>query len=89
VIKPGGKLVFFGATLGNPSKLDVRKIFWNQIKLIGTTMGSDQDFLDMLELVNTHQIKPIIDSVYSFDSAVEAFDRMRDGEQLGKIVLKP
>jgi len=52
-------------------------------------MGSDQDFLDMLELVNTHQIKPIIDSVYSFDSAVEAFDRMRDGEQLGKIVLKP
>jgi NADPH:quinone reductase-like Zn-dependent oxidoreductase len=89
VIKPGGKIVFFGATLGSPSKLEVRKIFWNQIKLIGTTMGSDQDFLEMLELVDTYQIKPIIDSVYSFDSAVEAFDRMRDGEQLGKIVLKP
>ncbi len=89
VIKPGGKIVFFGATLGNPSKLEARKIFWNQIKLIGTTMGSDQDFLEMLELVETYQIKPIIDSVYSFDSAVEAFDRMRDGEQLGKIVLKP
>jgi len=89
VIKPGGKIVFFGATLGNPSKLEARKIFWNQIKLIGTTMGSDEDFLNMLHLVNEYQIKPIVDSVYSFDSAVEAFDRMRDGEQLGKIVLKP
>jgi NADPH:quinone reductase-like Zn-dependent oxidoreductase len=89
VVKPGGKVVFYGATRGNPSKLEARKIFWNQIKLIGTTMGSDQDFLDMLELVETHQIKPIIDSVYSFDSALEAFDRMRDSEQLGKIVLKP
>lgn len=89
VVKPGGKIVFYGATLGNPSKLEARKIFWNQIKLIGTTMGSDQDFLDMLQLVDEHKIKPIVDSVYSFDSAVEAFDRMRDGEQLGKIVLKP
>jgi zinc-binding alcohol dehydrogenase/oxidoreductase len=89
VVKPGGKLVFYGATLGNPNKLEARKIFWNQIKLLGTTMGSDQDFINMLDLVNRHQIKPIVDSIFSFDSAAEAFDRMRDGEQLGKIVLRP
>ena len=89
VVKPGGRIVFFGATMGNPSKLEARKIFWNQIKLIGTTMGSDQDFLAMLALVNSEKIKPLIDSVYPFQSAEEAFDRMRAGEQLGKIVLTP
>lgn len=89
VVKPGGKIVFFGATLGNPSKLEARKIFWNQIKIIGTTMGSDDDFEGMLNLVNAHQMKPLVDSVFTFDNAVEAFNRMRDGKQLGKIVLVP
>lgn len=89
VVKPGGKIVFFGATLGNPTKLEARKIFWNQIKIIGTTMGSDVDFEGMLDLVNTYQIKPWVDSVFTFDKAVEAFNRMRDGKQLGKIVLIP
>jgi NADPH:quinone reductase-like Zn-dependent oxidoreductase len=89
VAKPGGKIVFFGATLGNPSKLEARKIFWNQLKIIGTTMGSDADFDGMLDLVTTHQIKPLVDSVFKFEQALEAFDRMRDGKQLGKIVLVP
>lgn len=88
VIKPGGKLVFFGATLGNPSDLDVRKIFWNQITLKGTTMGSDRDFEDMLDFVTHHHIKPIIDRVFDFDQAATAFERMQLGAQVGKLVLK-
>jgi D-arabinose 1-dehydrogenase-like Zn-dependent alcohol dehydrogenase len=52
-------------------------------------MGSDNDFEGMLNLVNAHQIKPLVDSVFTFDNAVEAFNRMRDGKQLGKIVLVP
>ncbi len=89
VVKPGGKIVFYGATLGNPSKLEARKIFWNQIKIIGTTMGSDSDFEAMLNLVNQHKIKPLVDSIYTFDQAELAFDRMKAGKQLGKIVLIP
>jgi NADPH:quinone reductase-like Zn-dependent oxidoreductase len=89
VAKPGGKIVFFGATLGNPSTLEARKIFWNQLKIIGTTMGSDDDFDGMLDLVTTHQIKPLVDSVFKLEQALEAFDRMQDGKQLGKIVLVP
>ncbi|PZX53950.1 NADPH:quinone reductase-like Zn-dependent oxidoreductase [Algoriphagus ratkowskyi] len=89
VAKPGGKIVFYGATLGNPSKLIARKIFWNQLKIMGTTMGSDQDFINMLSLVCEKRIVPIIDQVFKFDEAEEAFDRMRDGKQTGKIVLVP
>ncbi|RAI93988.1 quinone oxidoreductase family protein [Algoriphagus yeomjeoni] len=89
VAKPGGKIVFYGATLGNPSKLEARKIFWNQLKIMGTTMGSDQDFKNMVSFVNEKKIKPIIDQVFGFDKAEEAFNRMRDGKQTGKIVLVP
>ncbi|WP_297334975.1 zinc-binding dehydrogenase [Algoriphagus sp.] len=89
VAAPGGRIVFYGATLGNPSHLEARKIFWNQLKIMGSTMGSDRDFNQMLDLVRTHKIKPVLDQVFSFSQAVEAFDRMKAGAQMGKIVLKP
>lgn len=89
VAKPGGRIVFYGATMGNPGKVEARKIFWNQLKIMGSTMGSDLDFQHMTELVNTHQIKPIVDSVFTLERAVAAFDRMKAGEQFGKIVLTP
>ncbi len=89
VARPGGRIVFYGATTGNPGKLESRKIFWNQLKLMGSTMGSDQDFESMLRLVNEKKITPVIDSVFKFEEAVDAFDRMRAGEQMGKIVLVP
>jgi zinc-binding alcohol dehydrogenase/oxidoreductase len=88
VTKPGGSIVFFGATKGNPETVDVRKLFWSQIKLIGTTMGSDRDFAQMLAFVAKHQIAPLIDSVTPLDSASEAFDKMKAGSQLGKLVLQ-
>lgn len=89
VAKPGGKIVFYGATMGNPGKLEARKIFWNQLKIMGSTMGSDQDFKEMLDLVSLKQIRPIIDQVFALENAVEAFDRMKAGAQFGKIVLTP
>ncbi|MHA7128576.1 zinc-binding dehydrogenase [Algoriphagus namhaensis] len=89
VCAPGATLVFYGATTGNPEGLDARRIFWNQLAIKGSTMGSDQDFEDMLHFVTQHQIRPLVDQVFTFDRAVEAFDRMRDGKQLGKIILKP
>lgn len=88
VVKPGGKIVFFGATLGNPSGMNVRKVFWNQITLKGTTMGSDRDFEDMLDFVTQHSIKPIIDSVFESADIFQAFDRMQQGAQMGKLVIK-
>jgi len=88
LIKPGGKLVVYGATLGNPSGLDMRRVFWNQITIQGSTMGSDKDFADMVNFVNLHKISPVLDSVYPLADAVQAFDKMKEGKQIGKIVIK-
>jgi NADPH:quinone reductase-like Zn-dependent oxidoreductase len=89
IAKPGGRLVFYGATRGNPPQLEARKLFWNQLQLIGTTMGTDQDFADMLALVDSLQLKPRIDAVYPLNEAAAALDRMKQGLQFGKIVLIP
>ncbi len=89
VCKPGARIVFYGATRGNPGQLEARKLFWNQLQLIGTTMGSDADFLQMLQLVEKFTIKPVVDAVYPFSQAEQAFDRMKEGKQFGKITLVP
>lgn len=88
IIKPGGKLVFYGATKGSPQKLNVHKMFWKQIAIQGSTMGSDQDFESMLEFVELYKIKPIISSVRPFDEIISAFDEMKEGKQFGKLVAK-
>lgn len=85
---PGGRIVFFGATAGNPSELPMRKVFWKQLSLLGTTMGSPNDFAGMLEVFAKHRIKPVIDKVFDFDRANEALDRMEAGGQMGKILIR-
>jgi D-arabinose 1-dehydrogenase-like Zn-dependent alcohol dehydrogenase len=62
-------------------------MFWNQVRLQGSTMGNDQEFIDMLKLTSEQQLVPMIDSVRPFEEVTEALDRMRDGQQFGKIVL--
>ncbi|HSF55443.1 MAG TPA: zinc-binding dehydrogenase, partial [Algoriphagus sp.] len=89
VCKPGGRIVIYGATMGLPSKLEARKVYWNQLKIMGSTMGSDLDFQSMISFVKEKQIRPAIDQVFTFDNAVKAFDLMKAGDQFGKIVLKP
>ncbi len=88
VLKPGGKIVLYGATKGNPPVLDARKVFWNQIQIIGTTMGTDNDFESMISFVEKKNIRPIIDHIYEPEQAVEAFEKMKEGKQLGKLVIK-
>ncbi|MEJ2048359.1 MAG: zinc-binding dehydrogenase [Calditrichota bacterium] len=60
LVKPGGRIVVFGATAGNVPELNLRRIFWKQIRIQGTTMGHPQDFKNMIRFFNTNQIKPII-----------------------------
>lgn len=88
VLKPGGRLVCYGATLGRPSSLNVQKIFWNQLRIQGTTMGSDGDFAAMVDFVKSHALVPAVDSSYAIEQSREAFDRMKRGEQFGKIVIR-
>jgi len=84
---PGGRVVNYGATAGAPQKLDMFKIFWKQLHLIGSTMGSPRDFAAMLEFVNRHAIRPVIDRIFPLSAANDALALMKDSKQFGKIVL--
>ena len=83
----GGRVVFFGATRGNPPVLPMRKVFWRQLTLLGTTMGSPADWAAMLALVAAQRIRPVVSDVFSIDRAGEAFALMEQGGQFGKIVV--
>ncbi|HEX4850853.1 MAG TPA: zinc-binding dehydrogenase, partial [Puia sp.] len=87
-VRPGGRVVFYGATLGNPSSIEVRRIFWNQLNILGTTMGNPQDFQAMIDFVNENKFRPVVDEVFDFGQANEALKKMDEGRQFGKIVLK-
>ena len=84
---PGGTIVFYGATTGVPKNLNLHKIFWQQIRLQGSTMGSDKEFREMVNFVNEHKIRPIIEDPIPFESVKHAFDQMKEGAQFGKLVV--
>lgn len=85
---PGGRVVFYGATRGNPSALTARRIFWKQLNILGSTMGSPEDFQSMIAFIGQHAIHPIIDKVFPFAEGEAAMRRMDDAHQFGKIVIK-
>jgi NADPH:quinone reductase-like Zn-dependent oxidoreductase len=84
---PGGRIVFFGATRGNPPELPMRRLFWKQVSLLGTTMGSPADFSAMTDFVTRKGVHPIISEVFPLDRVAEAFALMERGGQFGKIVI--
>lgn len=82
----GGRVVFYGATRGD-APLPVRKVFWRQISLLGSTMGSPADWAAMMLFVAQHAVRPVVSDVFPLARAAEAFARMERGEQFGKIVV--
>jgi len=88
VLKPKGKIVFYGATNGLPAKLDMYRMFWNQLSLLGSTMGNDNEFSEMLTFVSKHQIRPLIDSIRPFSKIVESFPDITRPNKAGKIVFQ-
>lgn len=84
---PGARVVSYGGTLGVVNNYSPQLVFWKQLSILGTTMGSDEEFQDMVRLVETYKIKPVVDSVYAKEEAHLAFQRMALGKQFGKIVI--
>ena len=88
-LNPGGRYVFFGATQGDATKgLSMAKLFFKQIRIQGSTMGSESEFAEMIHFVEKHNITPTVDKVYPLEHGVEAHHRMLNSEQTGKIVIK-
>jgi NADPH:quinone reductase-like Zn-dependent oxidoreductase len=85
-LKPGGRLATFGATTG-PTQLEIRRLFWKQLSLLGTTMGTPAEFAAMLDLFGDGGLKPVVDRVFPLAEAAAAHKHMEAAEQFGKIVL--
>ncbi len=86
--RKGGKIVLCGVTTGAEAPTNLRTLYWNQLTVLGSTMGSDDDMRKMLEAVNAAKLKPVIDSAFSLENVREAMGRMEVGEQFGKIALE-
>ncbi len=84
---PGGRIVIFGRTAGNIPSISPRTLFWKQLSIFGTSMGTEDEFLSMLDFIHKHKIKPVVDQVFPFEKVNEAFKKMEEGRQFGKIVL--
>jgi NADPH:quinone reductase-like Zn-dependent oxidoreductase len=85
----GGRLVFCGATSGFEVKTDLRFVFFKNLALLGSTMGSRGELHDILRLVGTGRLRPVVDSVLPIEDVGEAHRRIEAREVFGKVVLRP
>lgn len=88
-LKWGGILVTCGATTGFKVETDLRHIFFRQIQVLGSTMGSRGEQFDILRHIESGKLKPILDKVFSLREAKEAHRYLEASEQFGKVVLEP
>jgi NADPH:quinone reductase-like Zn-dependent oxidoreductase len=85
----GGRLVTCGGTSGPMVTSDVRRLFWNQWSIMGSTMGNDAEFEAVVAELSAGRLLPVIDSVFPLERGRQAFERMSEGSQFGKIVITP
>ncbi|MEP7066780.1 MAG: zinc-binding dehydrogenase [Gemmatimonadota bacterium] len=84
----GGRLVTCGATTGPTVQIDVRKLFWHHWSILGSTMGNDRELDAITEALGEGALVPPVDAVFPLEKAREAYERLANGEQFGKIVLR-
>lgn len=85
---PGGRIVNFGRTAGNITDVATRLLYWKQLSIHGSTMGTRDEFLSMLDFLESRNMKPVIDQTFPLEKIEEAMLRMEKGDQFGKIVLQ-
>lgn len=84
---PGGRVVVCGATSGANPPAALHRVWWKQLSVLGSTMGSAEDFRGAYELVASGRARPVVDSVFPLADARAAHERMERGDHFGKIVL--
>jgi NADPH:quinone reductase-like Zn-dependent oxidoreductase len=87
-LRRGGRLVTCGATTGPMGETDIRIVFWNQIHIIGSTMGNRREFNEVMRLFFAGRLRPIVDEVVPLKDGAAAQQRLAAGQQFGKIVLR-
>jgi NADPH:quinone reductase-like Zn-dependent oxidoreductase len=87
-LRRGGRVVICGATTGPAAAFDLRRLFWHQWSILGSTMGNRREYAEIVRLAHQGRLRPVIDRVLPLSEGVAAFERMQRGEQIGKLVLE-
>jgi NADPH:quinone reductase-like Zn-dependent oxidoreductase len=87
VLRRGGVVVVAGATTGADPAADLRRVFWRQLRILGSTMGTWAEFSALLNTVRATGVRPLIEQTYPLADAKSAFQRLESGEATGKLVL--
>ncbi len=85
--RAGARIAIYGGTAGRINNLKPQILFWKQLTIHGTSMGSDNEFSDMLSFVESHSIHPVVDEVIPLSEGWKGFEKMESGKQFGKIVF--
>jgi NADPH:quinone reductase-like Zn-dependent oxidoreductase len=88
-LRPGGTVVVSGATSGAAPSADLQRVFFLQLRVVGSTMGTRDELDRLLRLCATRGVRPVVDSVLPMVDAADAFERMVEGDVVGKLVLVP
>jgi NADPH:quinone reductase-like Zn-dependent oxidoreductase len=88
-VRSGGRVLTCGATTGPHPETDLRHIFYRQLQVIGSTMGSPREFEEVMGLINGGVLKPVVDRILPLSAAGEAHRAIERREVSGKIVLQP
>ena len=83
-----GRLVTCGATSGPFVETDVRRMFWNQWSLMGSTMGNDEEMDAVTQQLRDGRLLPVVDSVHDIERGADAMERLASGKQFGKVVIR-
>lgn len=86
--KPGGRIGVYGGTTGIVPNFSPQVLFWKQLSIFGSTMGNRSDFQNMLDFVSSYKIVPVIDKIFHLGEINKAFERMKNQNQIGKILIK-
>ena len=88
MLRSGGRLVTCGATTGPKADLDIRSIFWKQLKILGSTMSNNQEFQDVMKLVLSGNFSPVIDNVFKLEDLQDAERYLGESNHFGKVLIK-
>lgn len=87
VLKKGGRIVTFGSSTEDEITINIRRFFYGQYQLFGSTMGSTEELRNMLAFMEQHKIRPVIDRSYLLKDTVKAFQYLEASNQFGKIAI--
>ncbi|WP_369403406.1 zinc-binding dehydrogenase [Gracilibacillus boraciitolerans] len=80
-------MVTFGSSTNDEVSFNLRKFFYGQYTLLGSTMGSREELHELLDFIDKHQLKPLIDRGFPFEQIYKAFDYLESQQQLGKVYI--